>query len=59
MSRKKQEQLLYLKSDPEIFTETTVYDYGVLSQRLRELAFLNKGLKLVLEDERLDPAKSR
>ena len=45
------------KADPEIFTETTVYDYGVLSQRLRELAFLNKGLKLVVEDERLDPAK--
>lgn len=45
------------KADSEIFTETTVYDYGVLSQRLRELAFLNKGLKLVLEDERLDPAK--
>lgn len=45
------------KADPEIFTETTVYDCGVLSQRLRELAFLNKGLKLVLEDERLDPAK--
>ena len=45
------------KADPEIFTETTVYDYGVLSQRLRELAFLNKGLKLVLEDERLTPAK--
>lgn len=45
------------KADPEIFTETTVYDYGVLSQRLRELAFLNKGLKLVLEDERLNPAK--
>lgn len=45
------------KADPEIFTETTVYDYGVLSQRLRELAFLNKGLKLVLKDERLDPAK--
>lgn len=45
------------KADPEIFTETTVYDYGVLSQRLRELAFLNKGLKLVLEDERLSPAK--
>ena len=45
------------KADPEIFTETTIYDYGTLSQRLRELAFLNKGLKLVLEDERLDPAK--
>ena len=45
------------KADSEICTETTVYDYGVLSQRLRELAFLNKGLKLVLEDERLDPAK--
>src|SRR5580704_715680 len=38
-------------ADPEIFA-TTVYSYDTLSQRLRELAFLNKGLKITLEDER-------
>jgi DNA gyrase subunit B len=36
-------------ADPEIFA-TTVYSYDTLSQRLRELAFLNKGLKITLED---------
>ncbi|MEK9505457.1 DNA topoisomerase (ATP-hydrolyzing) subunit B [Gaopeijia maritima] len=39
--------------DPEIFTEI-VYNFDTLSHRLRELAFLNKGLKIVLEDERGD-----
>ncbi|MBT8336082.1 MAG: DNA topoisomerase IV subunit B, partial [Gemmatimonadetes bacterium] len=39
--------------DPEIFTET-VYNFDTLSHRLRELAFLNKGLKIVLIDERGD-----
>ena len=39
------------KPDPEIFTEL-VYSYEILSNRLRELAFLNKGLKIVLNDER-------
>ena len=38
--------------DPEIFTETTVYDYDVLYKRLQELAFLNKGLRIQLIDER-------
>ena len=38
--------------DPEIFTETTVYDYDTLANRFREMAFLNKGLKIVLHDER-------
>ncbi len=37
--------------DPSIFTET-VYSFDTLSQRLRELAFLNKGLKITLDDER-------
>ncbi|MEK9507249.1 DNA topoisomerase (ATP-hydrolyzing) subunit B [Gemmatimonadota bacterium Y43] len=37
--------------DPEIFTEL-VYNFDTLSHRLRELAFLNKGLKIVLVDER-------
>ncbi|MFQ6792435.1 MAG: DNA topoisomerase (ATP-hydrolyzing) subunit B [Thomasclavelia sp.] len=40
------------KADPEIFKEGTVYDYDILRQRIRELAFLNKGLKLSLEDTR-------
>jgi DNA gyrase subunit B len=39
------------KPDPEIFTEL-VFSYEVLSNRLRELAFLNKGLKIILRDER-------
>jgi DNA gyrase subunit B len=38
--------------DPEIFTETTVYDYSTLANRFREMAFLNKGLKIVITDER-------
>ncbi len=38
--------------DPEIFTETTVYDFDTLANRFREMAFLNKGLKIVLHDER-------
>ena len=38
-------------ADPSIFA-TTVYSYDTLAQRLRELAFLNKGLKITLEDER-------
>jgi DNA gyrase subunit B len=41
------------KPDHEIFTEL-VYSFEVLSNRLRELAFLNKGLKIVLVDERTD-----
>ncbi len=42
------------KADPEIFTETDVYDYEVLSTRLREQAFLNAGVHIELTDER-DP----
>ena len=38
--------------DPEIFQETTEYDYDTLQHRLREMAFLNKGIKIVLSDER-------
>ncbi len=37
--------------DPEIF-ETTVFDFDVLEHRLREMAFLNKGIKIVFKDER-------
>ncbi len=38
--------------DPEIFTVTTVYDYDTLASRLRELAYLNKGIRLTLTDMR-------
>ena len=40
------------KPDKEIFTETTVFNYETLKNRLRELAFLNKGLQITLTDER-------
>ncbi|GFN31285.1 DNA topoisomerase (ATP-hydrolyzing) subunit B [Paenibacillus xylaniclasticus] len=40
------------KPDPEIFTETTVYEYETLQSRIRELAFLNKGISISLLDER-------
>lgn len=38
--------------DPEVFTETLVYDYATLAARFREMAFLNKGLHIQLTDER-------
>ena len=40
------------KPDATIFTETTVYEYDILRSRIRELAFLNRGLKITLEDLR-------
>ena len=39
-------------ADPEVFKETTVYDYSVLERRLREQAFLNAGVHIELRDER-------
>lgn len=43
--------------DPDIFTETTIYDDKVLNTRIRELAFLNKGLKLTFTDKRAESAE--
>ena len=40
------------KPDPTIFQETTVYDFDVLKQRLREMAFLTRGLRIILRDVR-------
>ncbi len=45
------------KPDPEIFEETTIFDYDTLRQRIRELAFLNRNLKLILIDDREDDKK--
>ena len=45
------------KADPEIFKETTIYNYDILANRLEELAFLNKGLRIVLQDLREDEKK--
>lgn len=46
------------KPDAEIFTETTVFDYDTLKTRVRELAFLNKALRLTLTDERYENVRS-
>ena len=42
------------KPDETIFQETTVYEFDILKQRLREMAFLTKNLKIVLRDERVE-----
>ena len=44
--------LVRFKADPEIFTETTEYDFETLQKRLREQAFLNAGLKITFTDSR-------
>lgn len=46
--------LIKFKADPDIFRETTVYEYEILQRRLRESAFLNAGLSITLTDKR-DP----
>ncbi|MGN1337602.1 MAG: DNA topoisomerase (ATP-hydrolyzing) subunit B [Candidatus Coprovivens sp.] len=45
------------KADPEIFKETTIFNYNTLAERLEELAFLNKGLRIILSDLREDEKK--
>lgn len=42
------------KADAEIFKETTTYDFNKLATRIRELAFLNRGLKISIQDNRKD-----
>ncbi|MCR4593829.1 MAG: DNA topoisomerase (ATP-hydrolyzing) subunit B [Clostridiales bacterium] len=44
--------LIRFKADPEIFTETTEYEYEIIQRRLREQAFLNAGLTITLTDKR-------
>ncbi|MCA0170759.1 DNA topoisomerase (ATP-hydrolyzing) subunit B [Bacillus sp. RAR_GA_16] len=43
--------------DNEIFTETTEYEFDILAHRLRELAFLNRGIKIVAQDKRPEETK--
>ena len=40
------------KADAEIFKETTVYEFDILATRIRELAYLNRGIKMIIRDER-------
>ncbi|KHE71713.1 DNA topoisomerase (ATP-hydrolyzing) subunit B [Halobacillus sp. BBL2006] len=45
---------IQFKPDPEIFTETEEYKFETLANRIRELAFLNRGLTITIEDKRTD-----
>lgn len=49
--------VIKFKADAEIF-DTTVYDYNTLSERFKELSYLNKGLTIVLSDERNEEIKN-
>src|SRR5712692_5054011 len=53
---KRRGTMITFKADPEVF-ESTEFSFDILAQRLRELAFLNKGLEISLKDERKEPAK--
>ncbi|WNB92077.1 DNA topoisomerase (ATP-hydrolyzing) subunit B [Bacillus sp. NEB1478] len=44
--------LTHFKPDPEIFTESLEYDFPTLSNRIRELAYLNRGLRIIAQDKR-------
>ena len=51
--------VVHFKPDPDVFKETTVYNIKTLTDRIRELAFLNKGLKITIEDKRpTEPTKN-
>ena len=50
--------LVRFKADPQIFKDTTIYDYETLNSRLRQLAFLNKDIRLTLTDKRTSDGPS-
>ncbi|WP_282155268.1 DNA topoisomerase (ATP-hydrolyzing) subunit B [Cytobacillus gottheilii] len=50
--------VIHFQPDSEIFQETLEYDYETLANRIRELAFLNRGLKITIEDKRVENKKS-
>jgi DNA gyrase subunit B len=51
--------LITFKPDPTIFTITTEFKFDVLANRLRELAFLNPGVEILLTDERIEDKKEK
>jgi len=51
-STDKKGTVVTFKPDPQIFTQTLEYSYDTLSLRMRELAYLNKGIKISIEDRR-------
>ncbi len=51
--------LVKFKADPLIFKETTVYEYEILRDRLRQLAFLNKGIRIIFNDERQEEEEKK
>ncbi|MBQ6221278.1 MAG: DNA topoisomerase (ATP-hydrolyzing) subunit B [Solobacterium sp.] len=57
--KNKHGSLIRFKADPTIFTETTVYDYETLRDRLRQLAFLNKGIRIIFTDERIEDEEKK
>ena len=50
--------MVTFKPDPTIFTETTVFDYDIICDHLRQMAYLNKGVKIVVNDDRGDTRKT-
>ena len=50
--------IVHFKPDSEIFTETLEYEYDILATRLRELAFLNRAIKITIEDMRVENKKN-
>ena len=46
------------KADAEIFTESTTFEYDILANRLRELAYLNRNLRITITDERDDKGRT-
>ena len=51
--------MVRFKADPTIFTETTEYDHETLRDRLRQLAFLNKGITLIFNDQRQEEERKQ
>lgn len=49
---------IYFRPDPQIFKEGTDFQFSILAKRLKELSFLNKGIKLTLTDKRLGEEKA-
>lgn len=50
--------IIHFVPDEEIFTETTTFEYDILVNRLREIAYLNRNLRIVIEDKREDDKKA-